>query len=636
MIPVAISAIALFFSTLLHDHSFSYFYFIIAICLLLTLIITKFSCSFNNAITLPTTPPLLLFLLFLFWAFLSTYWSPVSGDSLYTASIFLILPSALLVGFWSTKSQQHYFLLAFVLFILISLPKTIDQRFFTDPYLLAPGLFSNKNTNGIFISLLLLPLSVFFLGASSGTFKKQAIGFIIAAGSFMLTLTVSRGALLGLSIGLILISLHCFREKSSLKLYAGLLTYLLSGFLIAEFLTESRFTTRLLDQSVSTDISTISTGRDYLWQSGLKMYLEHPLLGRGLNMFHWLFPQFRHPDAPDLGQFVHNDYLQILIELGPIGLILILSFVFSVVKMSANIYFNSQNTEEKLYTLGIITPCLALFIHSLFSFNLYQPATLLLLGLYLGVISQRYCQINKQCYLFVPAKFQFFSRSGYFGIVSAFSLVVIYFALINSLSLHLAYGSYSNNLLKLENIIQASKLSPKKEEYIALQADLYHQLLAKDTHMFTEQGKQQLLERGLAAAEKASQQNPYRDLNYRNKAALYIVSAQTGGKNFTEIVNAYQSAIQFDPYNLESRLHFADALMQKNMKEKALKVLQGGLEKSYYNQYQNGVLYLQTVLALVATTNNQAAIENLKQQINALLEKQSTKKGGGYTLRAYE
>jgi len=633
-ISIAFTAIALFLAPNLHDHSLSYLYFIATLGLLLSIILTNLICAYHSITKIPVNHFILFFLCFIAWSFLSLTWSPAPSDSLYSAVIFLILPLGLLISFWSTPKQQKYFHLALAAFILVTLTVTYYQKFTLITILPAPGFFSNKNTNAIFITMLVLPFCANFLSKNESIYIKHATGFIIACGSFIIALTVSRGALLGLGIGIFIFLIHTILEKKAIKDFLKLAVYLVTGFLFAEFLTGASYLNRAINLSSSNNLTTISAGRDYIWNSGIQMYLEQPFLGRGLNMFHWLFPQFRHINAPDIGQFAHNDYLQFLIELGPIGLLLFIGFIISFLASSYLLYIKTPNYNQKLHTLGLITACIAVFTHSFFTFNFYQPAPLLLMGLYMGIIAQRLNHLKIQPSIsFIPSKIKKLTKTGYVGILTATSLLALYLISINSFTLYKVFHSYPNNLIALENTIQASSLIPYKEEYIATEANLYVQLLSNDTHMFSDEGKQQLIEQGKKAANKAIKSNPFRDLNHINKAKLYLFDRPQQLNHYQTIVNSFSEATRLAPFNLQTRLDFADALMHFNKKKKALEVLMGGLERRYFSNYDNGILYLQILLTLVIQTNDSGAIENIKQQINQLLDKKGP--GGYFTLKRF-
>jgi len=252
----------------------------------------------------------------------------------------------------------------------------------------------------------------------------------------------------------------------------------------------------------------------------------------------------------------------------------------------------------------------------------------------MGVLTQKLDQLKlQQSASFMPSRIKQLTKTGYTSILAFISLLLIYFAYINALALYKIDQIYPNNLITLENAIQVSNSIPSKESYHALQADLYVQLLSKDAHMFTDKGKQQLIERGLIAVEAAIEKNPYRDLNYINKARLYLFKTTQHSNYFSEIFNGYSKAIKLDPFNLQTRMHFSDILMQFGKSDEAIKILRDGLDRTYVSNYKNGIMYLRSLLALVITTKNQPAVENIQQQLDKLIDKKG--KGGRFTLQNY-
>jgi O-antigen ligase len=64
-----------------------------------------------------------------------------------------------------------------------------------------------------------------------------------------------------------------------------------------------------------------------IWRDALSLWRAHPLLGCGLGRFHLEFPAFasealkaRWPEGRVIINFAHNEYLQTLVETGPLGL----------------------------------------------------------------------------------------------------------------------------------------------------------------------------------------------------------------------------------------------------------------------------------------------------------------------------
>ncbi len=87
-----------------------------------------------------------------------------------------------------------------------------------------------------------------------------------------------------------------------------------------------------------------SSDRRYIWESGWKMFLSKPLIGVGIGTFMFNFKSFVDPSFPYIA-YAHNCYLQMLAEIGLIGLgsfLLFLVFYFikgiTVIKKTARGY----------------------------------------------------------------------------------------------------------------------------------------------------------------------------------------------------------------------------------------------------------------------------------------------------------
>lgn len=72
----------------------------------------------------------------------------------------------------------------------------------------------------------------------------------------------------------------------------------------------------------------------------------------------------------------HNDYLQVLTDLGVLGGIYMLGFLFLFFKYSLKTIFSneSKNKSYTNYKIAAFVGCCAIFIHSFFDFNLQIPS----------------------------------------------------------------------------------------------------------------------------------------------------------------------------------------------------------------------------------------------------------------------
>jgi len=627
--PAFLIGISLFLSTKVQNFAYSYIYFIASFFILGCLIIYKLFSSYKKPITVPCNIYLCFFILFTIWTTASILWSPVPTSSIHASSMYYLFLAAFVIGFWSNLEQQKYFHYIVNFLLLIIFWKTLQQRFIFYPSLPAPGFFANKNTNAIFVCMLILPICSQLILDKKQEKKSQIVyAAILFISAFIISLTLSRGAVLGLTIGLSFLLLHLLLFKQSIIPFLKMITYLGTGYFSAELLNGGSNIQRLTTRTLSTNITTVSNGRTDLWESGWEMYLDQPILGWGINMFHWLFPQFRH--APDLGQYVHNDYFQFLIELGPLGFSLFIGFLVSFLIAAKKLYLLTHDKDDKLLSLGLITACIAVFSHSCFTFNLYQPAPLLLLGLYIGVLTNRLNKVTSKNNLTFRLN-KLTSPLVYYSLLLLLSFTLIYKSTINSISINKTYSLHKNNLMALEEAENAYYLTSYNENILAIQLNLYTDLLYNKENTITNKGRVYLITRGINVSEIAINKNPFRVLNYVNKARLYFL---TDEKNFPnkvmEINSAFNQAIQLDPFNLSTRFEYAKVLMEFNQKQQAIEVFKGGLGKRYYSKFEEPILYLQLLLSLITDSKDEKAIASLKKQIDVLYEKKSTK--GYYTL----
>ena len=83
-------------------------------------------------------------------------------------------------------------------------------------------------------------------------------------------------------------------------------------------------------------------------------------------------------------EYAHNDYLQILAELGVIGFALTMAFALWVFRRGLQAAFREE-AQHPWLGMGVLASLLAIGLHSLVDFNLYFPANALALAWLAGV-----------------------------------------------------------------------------------------------------------------------------------------------------------------------------------------------------------------------------------------------------------
>lgn len=285
----------------------------------------------------------LFFLLFLWTAFAtilapSFEWMDLKVLTHFQNFIHIILLAALLIA--EDNQENHYLLNAQLILSLAWLPAAYGiYRFFEgyDPLFQRDtsrllGSLNSATYHSHNMSLVLsfvTPAAIWWLSELIEARKKifLRIFLLFSYGVCLLSvyLTYTRGAWLGLAVGLFISFLRVQRNGLKMALFA------ISGVtLVLMALFDSRFLSRW-QESLN---SASDAARKSLLQAHLDMFVERPLLGHGYMQYQKEFVSHPYTEkypaiaSEDLkNSHAHNQYLQMLSSLGLVGLLLFLALV---------------------------------------------------------------------------------------------------------------------------------------------------------------------------------------------------------------------------------------------------------------------------------------------------------------------
>jgi O-antigen ligase len=201
---------------------------------------------------------------------------------------------------------------------------------------------------------------------------------IVAAGggAVMLFLSHSEGAWLGILVAPVLYVVFFrpagtrqVRMRRLLIVGAILGVACLGGFLLATMPPEQ--------------LNEHSDGRYYLFRAALNMLRHSPLVGVGLGNFYQDLGGF-YPDGisgRETHEQAHNMYLQLLTELGPLGLV---TFALPFVTLLSRAARTPGMTPM---TRALLIGVLAVLLHSFTDYTLWIAAISLLFWMYLGALA---------------------------------------------------------------------------------------------------------------------------------------------------------------------------------------------------------------------------------------------------------
>jgi O-antigen ligase len=207
--------------------------------------------------------------------------------------------------------------------------------------------------------------------ASTKTRNLAAAAAAVMVGTIFIS--GSRGGMLAVVAELVVLSVLLVKQKRGLRtaiglgvflaIVVGLLTWVGGGELSRRIATvsPSRF-------ELSSDI------RSYINRDGFRMFLKKPVLGWGLGTFPVIYPRFRTFYTNFFVNQAHNDYLQLLVEMGLLGFATMIWFVAIAYTRAIKKIGDWTGDISGALALACVLGLTGILIHSAVDFNLQVPA----------------------------------------------------------------------------------------------------------------------------------------------------------------------------------------------------------------------------------------------------------------------
>ena len=216
-------------------------------------------------------------------------------------------------------------------------------------------------------------------GAVAALLRPQVLGAGLAL-TVMLAATVislSRGGLVALAVaGMVCLVLWCWRSRRYPRLWGLLLVGVGPAALVVW----------LALPAVSARLGTLwpgqgeENGRLKLWARLLPLWRDFPAWGTGYGTLAYVEPLGREPgqDRHIYYDNADNDYVQILVEGGTVGLVLAVSIVVFVVACAGRVFLRARDRRTAGLALGSLFAWTTVVVHSFFDYGLHVPAVTVL------------------------------------------------------------------------------------------------------------------------------------------------------------------------------------------------------------------------------------------------------------------
>ena len=478
------------------------------------------------------------------------------------------------------------------------------------------GTFYNKNSLAALINLLIFPLLAAALLSKT---NKRLIAYITAIFIFILLLGLinSRGALLAFTLSLLFMLIIIGTEKNRRR-------FLLLGFIIITALVTAHIALNNTPHTSSNGIverittlqDTQSAGqsRFVIWQPAWELFKQNAWTGIGLGTYFLTIPPYLHPDDHSAGFYVHNDYLQIALETGTPGFMLLVAILFSATyRFVTTIKITLKDDPFRPVFVAIFAAMFSVAIHSFFTFNLYVLPTMLVLGLFLGYFNYLADRLQgirlnqfRPTNLLRPLVYYFCVTIGALSLFSYFTSIGIAHHYQNQ-----GYQLAAN--FKLEEAHQAFQLAQTLSPFVDSPYFADANLLRKSALMIASRHPELatgLLQEATVLLNLAESKNPLRP-NTPYIRGLVFEQASTYSQ--AEIIDAYQTALNRNPRFLPARIALARYLVQLNNDDAANDLLQAGLDYSYRQVTPSYLELIELNHAAAEQTGNTELAYNLSE-----------------------
>ncbi len=307
--------------------------------------------------------------------------SPSPDSSFAALWVLGLIPLAVLFAMAIGSASSHlWVILGSIVLVLATISAVRLGLHGTRPQ--APLTDSNSYGALLYVVLLILTGRMLDLKWAKDSSRSWYVGLVaVTVLTFVIAGTMSRGSILIVLTSALFWLLYTLRHRLNLRPLGAIIGAGVVGVLVNELVS--------VQYSIDGGTETVAGGvsvRVTLVEAALAMYRDHGIAGIGLYVFPLLYRQVRTQlDDDSAGLFVHNDYVQLLVEGGP----LLLAPLVAVALWVGIVLWRSLFREKRVGTSeapGAALALAALLSHAMINFVFYTPVLGLLFGFLIGSV----------------------------------------------------------------------------------------------------------------------------------------------------------------------------------------------------------------------------------------------------------
>lgn len=236
-----------------------------------------------------------------------------------------------------------------------------------------PGSFSTPMTFG---GVLLILCS--FAAAAAlvpGIGRRARIGCFLAAAALFAALlfTFTRGSWIGAVVSVVVI-LALVRKRFLVPFAAAIVAL----FLVLPGVYRERVSTMW-----STHFGT-NVQRLEMLSGGWRIFKDHPVIGVGTMDLHEIYARYKPPTAVHVHGHMHNNFLQIAVQMGSVGLVAFIVLIVAVYRLLVRNMRLALPPPARAFVAGTIGAFTGFLVNGLFDFTMGDAEIITLLFLAIG------------------------------------------------------------------------------------------------------------------------------------------------------------------------------------------------------------------------------------------------------------
>lgn len=237
------------------------------------------------------------------------------------------------------------------------------------------GPFVNRNHFAGFIGMI-IPFSIGITFMSRRIEKKVMYAFLGVGMAIALFFTLSRGGIISFFAGLLVFSSVLFTKGISKRKLIPVVLFVLVLMVYLLFFGISPIIEKFAQTKESSEARLLA------WQATLSAFRDYPVFGSGFGTFQYIFKVYQPEGLRLYWAHAHNDYLELLLELGIVGTAIVVLFFVVVL---GTIMKTEWKGRELYLGAALLSSITTIAVHSIVDFNLHIPSNAILFSLILGL-----------------------------------------------------------------------------------------------------------------------------------------------------------------------------------------------------------------------------------------------------------